>query len=218
MKLKKIVSLALAGVLAVSMLAGCSGKGTGNGGDGEVVIPSDSSIVSAVNNGQSANNKVKINFTSDADLDAALAKAVNLNRDNLEKNVLYLTGIKENPTKKETNGLFGDRTNAEVQTVVDKKQVKDGTVYTVLEVEPLFAMTEEAALKMAAKTIDDAVAELVATTYKDSGDDKTKDGDNYLDFTYTGNVSLVSVENYGRTAYYMAYVINQTVAVEKLEK
>ena len=37
MKLKKIASLALAGLMAVSMLAGCSGKGSDNSGNGAVV-------------------------------------------------------------------------------------------------------------------------------------------------------------------------------------
>ena len=216
MKLKKIVSLALAGVLAVSMLAGCSGKGTGNGGDGEVVIPSDSSIVSAVNNGQSVGNKVKINFTSDDGLDAALAKAVTLTEGNLQENVEKLAGIANKLTK--SNELFDDRTTNEVNDVVEKEYVKDGTTYTKVVVEPVYALTEEAALKMAADKIDEEVAKLVATTYRDSGSDKTEDGDNYLDFTYTGIVSMASVENYGNTSYYVAYVINQTIAVEKLEK
>ena len=216
MKLKKIVSLALAGVLAVSMLAGCSGKGTGNGGNGEVVIPSDSSIVSAVNNGQSVGNKVKINFTSDDGLDAALAKAVTLTEGDLQENVEKLAGIANKLTQ--SNELFDDRTTDQVNDVVENKYVKDGTTYTKVVVEPLPALTEEAALKMAADKIDEEVAKLVATTYRDSGNDKTEDGDNYLDFTYTGIVSMASVENYGNTTYYVAYVINQTIAVEKLEK
>ena len=35
MKLKKIASLALAGIMAVSMLAGCSNNGGSNNGDGQ---------------------------------------------------------------------------------------------------------------------------------------------------------------------------------------
>ena len=53
MKLKKIASLAMAGVMAVSMLAGCSGTNVDDDND-VVVTPSASSIVTAVNNGQSA--------------------------------------------------------------------------------------------------------------------------------------------------------------------
>ena len=70
MKLKKIASLAMAGVMAVSMLAGCSGTNVDDDND-VVVTPSASSIVTAVNNGQSAANAVKVEFTSDSELDAA---------------------------------------------------------------------------------------------------------------------------------------------------
>ena len=49
MKLKKIASLALAGVMAVSMLAGCKGGNTVVDGNGNANVPS---IVTAVNNGQ----------------------------------------------------------------------------------------------------------------------------------------------------------------------
>ena len=77
MKLKKIASLALAGVMAVSMLTACGGNtihDDENDGNNNIVVPT--SIVTAVNNGQDATNKVKIEFTSDASLDAALTKAV----------------------------------------------------------------------------------------------------------------------------------------------
>ena len=39
MKLKKIASLALAGIMAVSMLAGCKDGGNGNSGLPAAIIP-----------------------------------------------------------------------------------------------------------------------------------------------------------------------------------
>src|SRR5699024_6840594 len=75
MKLNKVLALALSGVMAVSMLAGCSGN-SGNGGqNGEEQVPA-TGIVAAVNNGQDADNKVKINFTADTTLDSQLTRAL----------------------------------------------------------------------------------------------------------------------------------------------
>ena len=78
MKLKKIASLALAGVMAVSMLAGCEGgKGNDNNNpdNGQPVITT-TPVVDAVNKGQKSTNAVKIKFTKNDSLDAALAKAL----------------------------------------------------------------------------------------------------------------------------------------------
>ena len=71
MKLKKIASLMLAGVMAVSMLAGCSTKSNEeeNGGNTEVK-PTTSNAVTVMNDAQSA-----VKFEANSDFDAALAAA-----------------------------------------------------------------------------------------------------------------------------------------------
>src|SRR5699024_2022242 len=77
MKLKKIASLALAGIMAVSMLAGCSNANNNNGDDNDdtVVVPVDDSLATAVNSELSAKVKNTLPITADANLEAAL-KAV----------------------------------------------------------------------------------------------------------------------------------------------
>ena len=75
MKLKKIASLALAGIMAVSMLAGCKDGGNGNGGSsssGTTVTAAP--IVSAMNNELSEKQKEQLSFASNAKLAAAVAK------------------------------------------------------------------------------------------------------------------------------------------------
>ena len=77
MKLKKIASLALAGIMAVSMLTAC-GEGTSNSGDDNddtIVVPVDDSLATAVNSELSAAVKNTLPITADANLEAAL-KAV----------------------------------------------------------------------------------------------------------------------------------------------
>ena len=99
MKLKKIASLMLAGIMAVSMLAGCNGKTNGEEkpGDDVVVVP-ETGIVAAINNGQDAANDVKIDFASNSSLDAALSSAAKaygeyVSDENLKKRVSAITGI-----------------------------------------------------------------------------------------------------------------------------
>ena len=215
MKLKKIASLMLAGVMAVSMLAGCSTANNNNGNNDDdndnVVTPT--SIVTAVNNGQSATNAVKIDFTSDATLDAALSKAVKAigeNRDayGLNEQLTRLTGIDWG-----TWDFLGDENGlTQADTSKDNGRVVEG----MLAMPLMNDMADKAAAeKTAAKLINDVVAELDDTTYAEG---VTMSGDKYCDFSYTGTVSMVSsTANDGTVNYYFAVVITQTTAVKTLK-
>ena len=172
MKLKKIASLMLAGVMAVSMLAGCNnGPVNDNTGDnnGNVVTPT--SIVTAVNNGQSATNRVKIDFTADAALDSALTKAVKSIGDHrdevgLNDELVRLTGN----DLIDTQMFYTGDTNTNFGTTVDPNADRwkniDGTVIEGMAAMPLMNdMADKAAAeKFAAKLINDVVAELDDTT------------------------------------------------------
>jgi len=223
MKLKKIASLMLAGVMAVSMLAGCnSAPVDDNTGDnnGNVVTPT--SIVTAVNNGQSATNRVKIDFTADAALDSALTKAVKSIGDRWDS-----TGLNVELVRLTGNDRIGNQTfytgdaNTNFGTTVDPNADRwkniDGTVIEGMAAMPLMnVMSDKAAAeKAAAKIINEVVAELDDTTYAEG---VTVSGDKYCDFSYTGTVSMVSsVENDGTVNYYFAFVITQTTAVKTLK-
>ena len=223
MKLKKIASLMLAGVMAVSMLAGCNGAPVDDNTDdnnGNVVTPT--SIVTAVNNGQSATNRVKIDFTADAALDSALTKAVKSIGDRWDS-----TGLNVELVRLTGNDRIGNQTfytgdaNTNFGTTVDPNNDPwkniDGTVIEGMAAMPLMnVMSDKAAAeKAAAKIINEVVAELDDTTYAEG---VTVSGDKYCDFSYTGTVSMVSsVENDGTVNYYFAFVITQTTAVKTLK-
>ena len=223
MKLKKIASLMLAGVMAVSMLAGCNNAPVDdNTGDnnGNVVTPT--SIVTAVNNGQSATNRVKIDFTADAALDSALTKAVKSIGDRWDEDGLNVELVRLTGNDRIDNQMFytGD-TNTNFGTTVDPNNDPwkniDGTVIEGMAAMPLMnVMSDKAAAeKTAAKIINEVVAELDDTTYAEG---VTVSGDKYCDFSYTGTVSMVSsVENDGTVNYYFAFVITQTTAVKTLK-
>ena len=223
MKLKKIASLMLAGVMAMSMLAGC--KTVDNSGnncnDDVVVTPSASAIVTAVNNGQSATNDVKVDFTSDASLDAALTKAVEAvgdrdGRNELDRYMSDLTGVRvgisevlktTGVTSKDHKFWFHEWTEYEVDTKMDGKVI---TEMDVIRIDK--ALSEDAALRMAAAQIDKVVAQLVGTTYGNFAAD-----DKYADYAYAGTVSMVSAENVnGTTSYFVAYTLTQTTSIKTL--
>ena len=71
MKLKKIASLALAGIMAVSMLAGCSNNSSSSSSE-PTTPPVDSSLATAVNDKMSDAQKNIITFGTDADLNSNL--------------------------------------------------------------------------------------------------------------------------------------------------
>ena len=71
MKLKKIASLMLAGIMAVSMLAGCDGKG-GSGEEENPVVPAETGVVAYANDALTADQKEVFTYAASADLDAIL--------------------------------------------------------------------------------------------------------------------------------------------------
>ena len=234
MKLKKIASLALAGVMAVSMLAGCEGKGTNNNGGNsttEEPVVSTTPVVDAVNKGQSASNDVKINFTTNASMDAALKKAVSVyGNDATEAEVKAainrITGLKsvgandtgdnDKDIKKNQNCLQdGDwegflRDGLKYDIVNGKDQDQKDKVWTVFGVEKIEGVyTEEAALNKVAEGADDAIEKLDAH----SNTTDTAATEKYYTYSYDGSIGMVSVKTLdGTTDYYVAYVVNQTVS------
>ncbi|OUN69019.1 hypothetical protein B5G12_11740 [Faecalibacterium sp. An58] len=219
MKLKKIASLMLAGIMAVSMLAGC-GEGTTNPGnpDDPVVVP-ETGIVAAVNNGQDAANDVKINFTSSSSLDALLSNAVKAfgegaNSTNLTNRIAALTGMSTDVAAlKKYTGMTANN------VAYNGNKVKDNADGVVVEAVSAFTITgafnEDVAMKRAAETIDALIYDMKATSYEKG---TTIGGQDYCDYSYTGNVSMVSVEKAdGTTIYCFAYTVAQTTHVKTLD-
>ena len=198
MKLKKFAAMMLAGVMAVSMLAGCSGKGGNN--DGEVVVePSSSSIVAAFNNGQDEDNDVKVTFTADSGLETVMKK------------VFAKGGVNATLDKNAIAGLTG-KTYDDLYTKTDIDDSKDKEVKTSLTVMTAFESKdyweESDVVKAAARTVNETIADLFADNR-----DETAVGKKYSSCSYTGTVAMVEVEQgNGSSKYYVAYTLTQTVA------
>lgn len=244
MKLKKIASLALAGVMAVSMLAGCNNGSSSNGGNGNTEVVT-SSIVDAVNKGQSVANDVKITFTADSDLDSALKRAaeklgVSATNAKLATAVTNMTGLTAKTPANEWNSnlnlittdlssrgvngrlLTGNVVyNRDFTQSVGKFGSEDGKTYTmygVLKYAGTAYPTEESVLNTFAKEADGIIAELSKTSDLNSdGKLNVATGKEYYSYSYDGNVSMVAVEKLdGVVDHYVAVVLNQTIAEKKL--
>ena len=196
MKLKKIASLALAGTMAVSMLAAC-GTDAGSSNSGEQDPTTNvSSVVEAVNDGQSAVNQVKIDFASDSELDSALKRTVekygyNANVNKVTESVTTLTGIDyTRPYNNTWNGNYivagsAFKSGSNVLGALITGNVKytdnyasskgdlDGktnTIYGVAKYTGYYG--EEAVLKAVAADVDKLVAKLAKTSNDADNDGK----------------------------------------------
>ena len=219
MKLKKIASLMLAGVMAVSMLAGCSTKSNEeeNGGNTEVK-PTISNAVTVMNDAQSA-----VKFEANADFDAALAAAAKKAEHAKVAQATYsVTPVQDDPVYtelekkldvdagliKKTDDIFFNYT-----TESAKKGGTSATLTGLWRVEA-DGLTEKAALEQIANSMKGKVQT------GNSKNDKypetvTLDSKTYA-ATYTGNVSIVTVNTSDKgesaTAYYIAVSVTQTLA------
>lgn len=239
MKLKKIASLALAGVMAVSMLAGCNNGSSSNSGNGNTEVVT-SSIVDAVNKGQSVANDVKITFTADSNLDSALKKAaeklgISATDTELAKAVTNMTGLevkKPDQAWYDANrvveskveglgGLLGSSVvYAQDYATNEKAGDEDGKTYTmygILKYEGTAYPTEESVLNTFANDVDEFIGTLSKNSDTTDGKLTVTTGNKYYSYSYDGNVSMVAVENLdGVVDHYVAVVLNQTITEKKL--
>ena len=205
MKLNKILALALSGVMAVSMLAGCSTDGKDDGNT--EVTPPTSNAVSVMNDAQSL-----VKFEANADLDAALAAAakkaehktvsgapLTLTNSQNDSDAVYKELVKKLPVGEVGGGVVFDSNSAEAGKTLTK---------TALYMVEADGLTEKAALEQIAtvmKADKSYYPELVVENRTD-----------YHKASYTGSVSVVTVTTADggntATAYYIAVSVTQSVA------
>ena len=213
MKLKKIASLMLAGVMAVSMLAGCSGDGNKeeNGGNTEVK-PTTSNAVTVMNDAQSA-----VKFEANSDFDAALAAAAKkAAHEDVKKAEYKMTAVKSgdvyNELAKKLSVDAGlDEADIYFNAVGDGAAVGSKT-YNVagLWIVEADGLTEKAALEQVAESMKGKVGS------NEKYPETVTLSDGTYAATYTGNVSIVTVNTSDKgetaTAYYIAVSVTQTLA------
>ena len=204
MKLKKIASLMLAGVMAVSMLAGCSGNGSNNNNN------DDSGIVSGVNVANvisqlDSDTTDKVTFSAGNDIQDALNDGVqdygflslSFDEDDI---VAYIKALANVETTSNNDFSTGTDTKDDEQTVM-----RAGVVNTN-------GMNDTYTLRVLADDIDASVAS-VNTMVKNSIGSNTpvQDGDTYYTYEYTGELAIAKVESVsGLSSYIYVYTIDRT--------
>ena len=212
MKLNKVMALALSGIMAVSMLAGCKGTDGEDSSSSTVVTPV-SNAVSVMNDAQSI-----VKFEADADLDAALAAAAKkatyadvskakyaFDTDGIStSDAVYEALIGKLPANEMGNAYIDFGSTA--TSAVRGQSTTKGIVYTV----NANGLTEKAALEMYKKLVSSNLPSIVK-------DNNSKQ----YNATYTGAVSVVTanVADGGKTAsaYYIAISVTQTVAMSAID-
>ena len=208
MKLKKIASLMLAGVMAVSMLAGCNtASNGGNNGEGEGEGEGTTTSGYSAMLGEKAADALKkadkdklFTFTDNADDQKALAAAsVNLN------DTLIETWVKTNTIDKSLNeaamlNAFTDKAGLDRSAREGLLVNSTGTTF-ISDLQP--ANTVKVGEVWAANgTVDmDVVLDKIFTTYEDAFKAAPKQGTIagqsnqtvVCDYSYTVSVSVVNV-------------------------
>ena len=182
MKLNKVLALALSGVMAVSMLAGCKG-GSANGEQDDVVVtPTASNAVTIMNNLQS-----RVDFDADTTLDGVLAAAVDgvLSKDikDAPAGKVEIIGSSKEVYKSFKNKLPGayNLNNSKIDEFNARPDDKKDTTVTVLYWIKADKLTEENVLTLVAQDMN-------TSNYKEWSEETD---DKYYVIDYTGAVSVV---------------------------
>ena len=231
MKLKKIASLALAGVMAMSMLAGCA---KGNVQPEPTPTPDEPANTAAVDilySELTGSAKENVTAVANAELDAALTNAVNkywdYNSDaDYDKDSIfhkigydYLTDVRGGRIGDAVKSAVGANYN-DMSDNAGFSNAEDAHDRSVVEVFAIAASTsDEYALELLAERIDWAVSKLPTEGGKDQTD-WTIEGDNKpnYDYSYTISASVtektVTFAGVEQGVKYVAVMLNKT-ATEK---
>ena len=237
MKLKKIASLMLAGVMAVSMLAGCATANVEPEQPEKPETPATSAAADALYSELTGSAKEKVTAVANADLDSALDNAVakywnygsmvagdvfedEINRVNYEGVVDY--------RETRIGAAVKDAVKANWLSIASEhKGGTDGSKFScptdannrkVVEIWAVPASVSDAmALEIVAEKIDSYVSNLrVEGGYEQDGYTTESDGKANYDFSYTISASIetktVNIAGLEQGIKYVAVMMTKTVA------
>ena len=217
MKLKKIASLALAGIMAVSMLAGCKSNPADPEDPNTPIVPSASNLTGYMNDLLSSAEEKVLTFSENATLNDAL-KAVALDKDKVQADDItaaladyaWTGGAGAATLSKDVIGKFktGNYYCAENNGWQDWQDAEPtnaekSDTYSFVEVNLLSGkMTEQAVAEAAHNYWDDVITDL----------DDLNSG---KDVTFNGAISAIKVANNSNpdaSAWVVAVMITKTVS------
>ena len=213
MKLKKIASLMLAGVMAVSMLAGC--KGSANSGEEENPVVPTTGVVAYANDAVSADDKEEYKFsgfTASTNLDSILKDLASSTGDFSKDKI---SNIFVAPNKVELNTAVQGKLNDKLDGLLDDDgkfddipadnvSEKYGYIYTASG-----KLTQEEAVS---KMVDMFARNVLSDVAKTAVTNTTTD--TKYDPAYSAEVSVVRVSSSSasdESAWVLAIVLTQNV-------
>ena len=203
MKLKKIASLALAGIMAVSMLAGCNGASS-NPTDEPEVTPATGTA--ALINAELDSKKDIIEFKDDSKLQDALTTYFKSNP--IDNNIL--ANVDDNGT--DVYAAYGQGM-AGVDDFVKSAMGVDGKISKVINDTNTSAKTGFDVYVVSAKNFVEENALKLVGQYIDNNSYVTLPEDNATkNYSYTGTVAAINATTKGGTAgvWIVAVTITQT--------
>ena len=204
MKLKKIASLMLAGVMAISMLAGCSNGSNNNDGDNGAVSTTGVSAASVIAKLDKKTTD-KYTFSADASLEKALATFTKAMGDGA-------LGIEDNEENREALAYIAD-----VDVVTGFTSDKDAETRIFVKTLDGVGLSDSYAVRLIAEAIDEQTASWNLPE-NNKGDGNVQDGAEYVKYSYAGNMAVVKVENVaGQAAYVYAFTVTRTPTDAKVE-
>ena len=219
MKLKKIASLMLAGIMAVSMLTACDTTSNGDSNDDDVIVtpPTDTSFAAAVNDELSGPQKAVITFGSDSTLASVLKSVadelktsyvddtnVGMIAGNYDdsKDFRHLLGLGAAKSFTARGGSFDTSVNNnDGQWTYFNKNVTTSETLADLIVVP-GNLTEEGVAEKVASFVGNLIDNRMPN------DNGATTGDKYV-YDYTGDIAVVKVTSLSGD--YSAYVVGLTV-------
>ncbi|WP_144064141.1 hypothetical protein [Faecalibacterium sp. An58] len=207
MKLKKIASLALAGIMAVSMLAGCKDGSSSSSSSSENTTPATG--VSAEFASYLKDNK-NVTFADDAEYQGYLSKILkNLDPKHDELDAVKTIDDKNNDFVPEVIDVLKNNVNGYVSNQAISYLNKTTTVSTKTDAVIASAyvapgsMSQSVVLKAVADTLNGSICD---AAFHDFSVDDTDDSIRY-DYKYNGNVSIQKVTDGSSSAWYVLVVV-----------
>lgn len=201
MKLKKMISLALAGIMAISMLTACGGKGESNSGNTETPVASAAGVSGKIQNLLDKGDLITLtdNATYQTYLSAAIEKA-KLDGRNVDTDEGWALVSKEVSSLFENN-VVGYKDLLTIQNQDDFYK-NNATYPFVLYSEGDYS--EDVILNEVAQTMNQLI-----TKENLKSNVKIIDGkDSYVySCEYTGSVSMQKVTVEGNSAWYILFTI-----------
>ena len=213
MKLKKIASLMLAGVMAASMLAGCNTSSDTDGGASSTPTePSTPNVVTYANDCLSGAQKEVFTFKASSELDTIL-KAVATDVDNMDSsNIANIFG-----STTVNRGVTTAKTNGEAKILEDVKGKLDGIVTADFSKLPATNINTQKAVEVYSVSgafEEKAAIQKVVNSYKTNintiGFPESVNGKACEYEAEISAIKVVSPEKSNDTAWIVAMVFTQT--------